>query len=354
ADCVDGDPSCDSHRLTVAATAGNSALTIEVTPGTPADDYDVFLYDANGIQVGSSTNSAGTVEKITLESPAAGVYTVKVLAFLVAPGSTYSATARLAGSTSTAPPPTPGSVLWNWDRTAPQASVEVPLRVVLVGFKPGELDTNALIGEVPDTQRPGVLTPRGGAGTGGDAFPLFGAETLVNHGRNYYESSKPFTVPYEYKWKRSVIYASDAFADALFKAMADNSSAGDYSSSRNRQFLESYNTTRGGFRGADKLVLPNEPVRFVDGEKTEDWLAANAKAFLGFDHAGVGKGPGANPGYTVYVLNTWDSPAAERHLKPRHAYHVWRVQRNDPDTGAFDGIDWARIWGGRYRFMMLD
>src|SRR6185436_4953809 len=110
----------------------------------------------------------------------------------------------------------------------------------------------------------------------------------------------------------------------------------------------------GGFRGADKLVLPNEPVRFVDGEKTEDWLAANAKAFLGFDHAGVGKGPGANPGYTVYVLNTWDSAAAERHLKPRHAYHVWRVQRNDPDTGAFDGIDWARIWGGRYRFMMLD
>ena len=111
----------------------------------------------------------------------------------------------------------------------------------MVGFQPGELNETALIGEVPDSQRPGVLIPRGTTSSG-DASPLFGTETLVNHGRNYYNESKPFTVPYEYKWKRQVIYAPDAFASGLFAAMRANSATGEFSKSGNRQYLETYNT----------------------------------------------------------------------------------------------------------------
>ena len=90
-------------------------------------------------------------------------------------------------------------------------------------------------------------------------------------------------------------------------------------------------------------------MRFVDGESTEDWIAANSEAMLGFP---AGREPG-EAGYTVFVLNTWDAPEAEAAF-PAGEYHVFRIDRTDPDRGDFDGIDWARVWGGRYRFMMVD
>ena len=72
AECVDGSPSCDTYRLTVVASPGNYSLEVKVTPFFPTDDYDLFIYDANGVQVGSSTNAPGSIEKATLESPPAG------------------------------------------------------------------------------------------------------------------------------------------------------------------------------------------------------------------------------------------------------------------------------------------
>ena len=355
AECVDGTPTCDTHQLTVVPATGSSALTIKLQSAVPTDDYDLYVYK-DGVLVGSDGSPPGIQEEVVIDSPPGGVYTVKVLAFLVAPGSTYTATATLSGSgTGGTVDPTPGTVIWNWDRNAPEATVEVPLRVVMVGFRPGEVADSKLIGEIPDTQRPGVLIKRGSeSGQSGDSFPLFGAEELVNHGRQYFNDTKPFTVPYEYRWKRQVIYAPDAFATGLFNAMRANSTTADYSNVRNREFLERYNTTRGGYRGVFSTVTPAAPVRFVDGEKVEDWIAANTQAHLGFDMPARGKGGGTNPGYTVFVLNTWDSPAAKSILQPDHEYHVFRIDRRDPDTGGFDGIDWARVWGGRYRFMMVD
>jgi hypothetical protein len=350
--CADLDPSCDRFALTIQPPGGSFNVRIQITPSSDAHDYDLYVEDASGTRVASSASESGS-ESVVLTNPAAGTYTVRVLAWSAIGGS-YDATATLTPVTGGGPPPTdPNAVAWTYDAAAPQASVEVPLRVVMVGFQPGELNETALVGEIPDTQRPGVLIPRGESSSG-DAFPLFGAETLVNHGRNYYNDSKPFLVPYEYRWKRQVIYASDAFADGLFAAMKANSTTGDFSKSGNRQYLETYNATRGSYRGAANQVLPNTPVRFVDGEKVEDWIAANAPTLLGFDFAARGKGPGKNPGYTVFVLNTWDSAAARTHLQPQREYHVWRINRIDPDTDDFDGIDWARIWGGRYRFMMAD
>jgi hypothetical protein len=354
AECVDGDPSCDTFALTVVPSPGNYSLEVKITPFFPTDDYDLWIYDANGVQVGSSGNPPGFIERTTLQNPPGGTYTVKVLSFLTAPGSTYTGRATLTGAVGpVVTDPNPDSVLWNWDRDAAQATVEVPLRVVAVGFAPGELDEAKVLGEIPNAQRPGVLIPRG-TDTNGDTFPLFGAETLVNHGRRYYADSKPFLVPYEYKWKPQLIYAPQTFASALFAAMRASSTTGEFASSRGRQYIEGYNATRGAYRGTGAIVPPNQPVRFVDGEKVEDWIAANAPSQLGFDHPKRGKGAGTNPGYTVYLLNTWDSAEARAQLQPQNEYHVWRINRTDPDTQDFDGIDWARIWGGRYRFMMVD
>jgi hypothetical protein len=168
-----------------------------------------------------------------------------------------------------------GSVLYDFDAGAPQAKLEVPLRVVMVGFKPGEVDSSKVLGEIPNSQRPGVLIPRG-TNPGADNHPLLvGNETLINHGRAYYDSSSPFLVPYEYTWKPHLIYAPDAFTGGLLGAMAANSSTGELAKSGNRQYIETYNSNRGVYRGAGNQVAPNALVRFVDGEAVENWIAAN-------------------------------------------------------------------------------
>lgn len=350
--CFAVDPSCDTYALTIVPPAtGSYTVEIAIEPSAEGDDYDLYVDGPAGQRVGSSTSSGGH-EKVVLDNPPAGTYSVRTLAWLVAPGGTYTGTATL--KVAAAPPPEDaGSVLHPYDPSAAQATVEVPLRVVAVGFAPGELDPAKVLGEIPNSQRPGVLIPRGQTSSG-DQFPLFGAETLVNHGRNYYNDSKPFLVPYEYRWKPELIYAPTEFTTGLFTAMRANSTTGEFSSSRNRDYLEGYNATRGVYRGTGALVAPQTPVRFVDGEKVEDWIAANSQELLGWDDPARGKGPGRNPGYTVYILNTWDSAEARAILQPEDEYHVWKINRTDPDTGTFDGIDWARIWGGRYRFMMVD
>jgi hypothetical protein len=354
------DPSCDSYALTISPPAtGNSTVDIVVSTANGADDdFDVFVYSPSGARVGSSTNGGTPPEKVTLDNPVAGTYTVQVQAWLVNPGATYNAVATLTSSTSVANDTS--SVLWNFDKNAAQASADVPLRVVMVGFKPGEVDEAAVLGQIPTSQRPGVLIPHADSGGGGcdnEGFFVEGTATLMNHGRCYYEGSKPFLVPTQYNWKPKLIYAPDSFADGLFAHMRANSTTGEASGSSYRPYLEKYNAQRGVFRGADNQVTPGTPIRFVDGEATEQWLADNSMSALGFDlgpRGGNTIGPGKVPGYTVFVLNTWDSAQAKARLAPQHEYHVFKINRIDPDTHEFAGIDWARVWGGKHRELILD
>ena len=335
--CLVVDPSCDNYSLTIVPpAAGSYTVEITTTPSAEGDDYDLFVNGPGGERVGSST-SAGGHEKVVLTNPPGGSYTVSTLAWLVQPGGSYQGKATMSVGAPPAPVDT-GSVRYSYDPAAAQATVEVPLRVVAVGFAPGELDEAKILGEIPNYQRPGVLIPRG-QDSSGDQFPLFGAETLVNHGRNYYNNTKPFTVPYEYTWKPRFVYAPAAFTQGLFNAMKANSTTGDFAKSANRTYLEGYNATRGVYRGTGALVAPNAPVRFVDGEKVEDWISANSKALLGWDDPARGKGPGRNPGYTVYILNTLglgrgagDPEAAER--VPRLEDQPHRPRTRASSTGS--------------------
>jgi hypothetical protein len=348
-------PGCDTFSLTIAPPAsGNYSVNVAVSPSSPDDDYDLYVYRPDGAEAGNSGTASGN-ESVTLDNPAGGTYSVVVVAFMINPGDTYQGTAKL----TVAPPPVandPTSVQWSFDPSKPQESAEVPLRIVMVGFKPGEIDESKILGQVPNYQQPGVLIPRGEASSPDNAdFPA-GADTLVNHGRAYYDSVKPFLVPYEYRWTPQITYAPDAFTSGLYTAMMQNSTTGEFMDNRARAYLESYNSQRGVYRGANNVVLPNAPVRFVDGEKTEDWIAANSKAMLGWTSGPKGgkrTSPGT-PGYTIYILNTWDSPQALLTVRPQHEYHVFKIDRTDPDTNSFAGIDWARVWGGNYRFMMVD
>jgi hypothetical protein len=181
---------------------------------------------------------------------------------------------------------------------------------------------------------------------------------LLDHGRCYYEDgAKPYLVPVEYHWKPQVIYASSAFNTAFFQQMMSSSKTGEFSGTTYRPFLEAYNTTRGSYRGSANQVAAGAPVRFFDAENMETWLAQNSRTYFGFDlgpKGGPNLGPGHDPGYTIFILNTWDSPEAQAILKPQHEYHTLLINRTDPDTNTFAGIDWGRVWGGNYREVFLD
>ena len=241
----------------------------------------------------------------------------------------------------------------------PVAQADAPLRIVLVGFKKGQLDESALLAQIPQTQRPGVLIPydEDAEDTSDQCGVFFGANTLLNHGRCYYDSGKPYLVPVEYNWKPQLVYAPDTFTTALFQQMMAPSKTGDFRARPYRPYLEAYNPPAAVYRGATNQVAFGAPVRFFDAEKMETWLAQNSLKYLGFDlgpKGGPNLGPGKKPGYTIFVLNTWDSPQALSILKPQHEYHSLLINRTDPDTNSFAGIDWARVWGGNYREVFWD
>ena len=257
------------------------------------------------------------------------------------------------------------SVLWNHDPRArsPQLSAEVPLRVVMVGFDPDDprdaFTAEEIFREIPDYQRVGVLNRYAednidGAASFGNDTDLLGLDTLVNHGRGYYRGQVPQLLPIEYRWQPELIYAPDEFADALFAAMMAHSSTAEPAGPSQADFILEYNATRGS---ALRVAASGDPMqavttlnqRMIDGPSVEDWIAENAADYLPFSADNAIE----NVGYTVFFLNTWDAPEALAHF-PKGEYHNWYIERIDPDDNSFDGIDWARVWGGRYRFMMVD
>ena len=210
-------------------------------------------------------------------------------------------------------------VTYSYDANSPVASADATLRVVLVGFQKGQVDEQKILGQIPAVQRPGVLIPYDGdAGDSGDQCGAEqGGNTLLNHGRCYYEGGKPYLVPIEYRWKPKLIYAPSKFTSALFTYMMSTgvTKTGDFTGTTYRPYLEAYNVTKGNTRGSGNDVAPMAPVRFFDAEKMETWLAQNSLSYLGFDlgpKGGSALGPGKTPGYTIFVLNTWDSPEAVR------------------------------------------
>src|SRR6185437_16375039 len=115
---------CDRYLLTIAPPAtGTSAVDISITIPNADDDWDLFVYGPDGKQIGSSTNGAGAAESVQINNPVAGTYEVFVNPWLVTPGNTYNGKATLTVG-KTYPPASTGSVLWDYDANAPQASVE--------------------------------------------------------------------------------------------------------------------------------------------------------------------------------------------------------------------------------------
>ncbi|MFL6130881.1 MAG: CARDB domain-containing protein [Mycobacteriales bacterium] len=98
--------SCDDFTLAVTTPAGygtDHSLKITVSWPLSAADFDVYVLDAAGREVGAAASSSDP-EVVTLP-PDSGTYTVRVVPFAPA-GQTYSATAELAALPANPPPST--------------------------------------------------------------------------------------------------------------------------------------------------------------------------------------------------------------------------------------------------------
>jgi hypothetical protein len=94
---------CDNYKLSIAPPSGSFRVEIVLT-SQATDDYDLEVFDPSGQLVGSSGNGPGAAEKVVLNNPAGGIYTVSAAPFAAIRA--YSATATL---TLQSPPPPPPS-----------------------------------------------------------------------------------------------------------------------------------------------------------------------------------------------------------------------------------------------------
>jgi hypothetical protein len=97
---------CDHFRLTIQPPAYSFQVEITLTPQL-ADDWDLEVYGPDGSLVGDSGNTPGSAERVVLNNPAAGTYTVSASPYVVT--GAYSAKAEIRESS--APPPTASTPL---------------------------------------------------------------------------------------------------------------------------------------------------------------------------------------------------------------------------------------------------
>ena len=89
------DQSCDVFQLVVSPPAtGNYLVEIAIANTTEGDDFDLYVYDANGDMVGLSAGETGN-ERVGLSNLPAGTYDVVAAGWLVVPGNSYTGTARI-------------------------------------------------------------------------------------------------------------------------------------------------------------------------------------------------------------------------------------------------------------------
>lgn len=83
---------CDEFLLTIEPIAGQDVVITLAVGGVP-NDWDLFVYDENGVEFGRSGKDPGLDEQVRLADLEAGVYRVVALPFVVTPTAVYEATA---------------------------------------------------------------------------------------------------------------------------------------------------------------------------------------------------------------------------------------------------------------------
>ena len=334
---VAGVASSDSYFFTANLGSAATALATFWVDWDTSEDLDVYVFDQDGNQVpnGLSEDLPGEDEIASFEVRNGRTYEVRVVGFVnVSTDYRGSLWVRSVDGRSFNGP---GNLVY--PKPPLVATLTTPINVVFVGFDPLEVaaqKANALA-QLPPAFRPAIRT-----------------QSELNGGtQRRAKTTSPGPVkfePIEYRYQYNFVTASESWAKAFFAAAKAATTSGDYALPFDRDYIERYNFTKGLMRGTSNQVAPGSPIDFVDGFKLEDWVAANPPAGLNFDLTQPANG------YTFFVVDSFRPAYAKEYFNPNR-YHNFRVMNDltvDPDSGVQNGFDWARVWGGRYRFLMLD
>jgi hypothetical protein len=91
--CDLGQPVCDSFRLTVSGNVQQVLVAIAPAAGFETDDYDLYVYNAAGVQIANDAGADG-YESTVFNHDGSAYYDVRVQPYIINPGSSYSAVAQ--------------------------------------------------------------------------------------------------------------------------------------------------------------------------------------------------------------------------------------------------------------------
>ncbi len=399
---------CDTHRVDLEIPADHWAsneggVEVAIRWASSSDDYDLYVDDASGQQIGSSAAGNTTSESVDLGALAPGSYTVRVVPYATA-GSSYTGTGTLTSTTL------PTGMKYPEGRAAVEDElvVDYPLNVVFVGRQPSAEEVAELKRWTPEKYRPTVATKTSASGE----LTQVGAG-LLNWNKDHFDGT-PYFEGITYNYKVNVLAASDEYAKALFqvaetataKAQTYHAGAGSARTANQVKYDAAFGQHRVLAKGGDATYKVTDPTKtdVVDAYAVEDWIfqtrydATWSCAFKNletgacsdpsvvnpdkgayhdpyYDKKGLNLDrmpQGPNQGSSFFFLDTFTPDYAKDYFRP-NAYHTygtdkvvngaiipkstedggsWRI--TDPDTGDWDGIDYARTWGGRYRFHFVD
>ncbi len=92
------DPQCVTYLLELLPSGGEGELEVTLSSdlyGTVAEDFDVYVYDLKGNQLGVAGNPQTVGETVVVDIPASGLYYLVVQPYTATPDSPYTVTATL-------------------------------------------------------------------------------------------------------------------------------------------------------------------------------------------------------------------------------------------------------------------
>lgn len=202
--------------------------------------------------------------------------------------------------------------------------------------------------------------------------------------------AKPYFEPVKLTFTPRFLEADERWTRDLFATMKAQTTFGEPFARGQATYLAGYDAQQGkANRGPGAVVTDPTAGDKIDAVDVEDWVfehrldAAYAQSFTDLDtgervsgsfitpdpaarydpfYTGTGRKDietmpqGPTTSLTFFVLDTFSDEALTRDYFRRDAYHFFDVSRVmlDPDTGIERGPDFARVWGGRYRFFLHD
>jgi hypothetical protein len=402
------DAFCQPHTLVFDVPSNywsnhEGSVKIDLTWGDSTYDLDLEVDDASGATIAESTAGDTSSEHVDLGKLEPGTYTVQTRSALAPPGTAWAATATLTSTEVS------GAMVFPESRESllDELVQEYPLRVIFVGRKPTAAEIAELKASIPDTYKPTVSTK---SPSPGELDPE-GVSGLLNWNKAHYLAGEnPYFLGIKFKYKLQILTASDEYAKALFQVAKDHT-AGNQSYQDQTMTAQQvkYDAGFGKYRvlakGGDPAyaVTDSSKQDLVDAYAVEDWMfdsRTDSKWACAFtDEAGncvsagaiqdtrnsyhdpyydkfgldIDKMPqGVNKGSSYFFFDTFSPAFAKDYFRP-NAYHVWGTDKvingaiipkavedggsgriTDPDAGSWRGVDFARTWGGRYRFHFFD